>query len=68
MLRRIEAFYDAVPRPGARAERVGPLTLFVHEGVGWPCYARPSPGAGPIAAADAVRRRQVELGVPQALE
>lgn len=70
VLQHIEAFYDAVPRAGARVERVGPLTLFVREGVGWPYYARPSPGAGPITADDvaAVRRRQVELGVPQALE
>ena len=70
MLQRIEAFYDAVPRAGARAERVGPLTLFVREGVGWPYYARPGRQAGPITADDvaAVRRRQVELGVPQALE
>ncbi|MEO7746651.1 MAG: GNAT family N-acetyltransferase, partial [Actinomycetota bacterium] len=70
VLQRIEAFYDAVPRVSARAERVGPLTLFVREGVGWPYYARPGAQAGPITADDvaAVRRRQVELGVPQALE
>ncbi len=70
MLQRIEACYDALPRTGARPEQVGPLTLFVRAGVGWPFYARPSPGAGPVTADDvaAVRRRQVELGVPQALE
>lgn len=76
LLQRIETFYDAVPRQGARVEVVSRLTLFVREGDGWPYYARPAhplPGAiraDEITAADvrAVRARQVELGVPQELE
>ena len=70
MLQRIEDFYDAVPRPRARAERHGPLTLFVREGAGWPFYARPTPGGGPIQPVDvaAVLARQRELGVPEAFE
>ncbi|MFJ6580718.1 GNAT family N-acetyltransferase [Streptomyces sp. NPDC091368] len=71
MLHRIETYYDAVPRSAARAEPFGPLTLFVQEGVGWPYYARPALGhAGevPVAAVEAVRARQRELGVPEAFE
>jgi len=70
VLQRIEDFYDAVPRPRARAERHGPLTLFVREGAGWPFYARPTPGGGPIQPVDvaAVLARQRELGVPEAFE
>ena len=44
--------------------------LFVKEGPGWPYYARPIPGAG-VPTADeiaAVRARQRDLGVPEALE
>ncbi|MFE7509695.1 GNAT family N-acetyltransferase [Streptomyces sp. NPDC057540] len=71
MLHRIETYYDAVPRSAARAEAFGPLTLFVQEGVGWPYYARPALGHGgevPVAAVEAVRARQRELGVPEAFE
>ena len=70
MLQRIEDFYDAVPRPAARAEPFGPLTLFVRVDAGWPFYARPTPGGGPIQPADvtAVLARQRELGVPEAFE
>ncbi|HEX6444848.1 MAG TPA: GNAT family N-acetyltransferase [Streptosporangiales bacterium] len=68
----LERFYDAVPRRGgADAEQIGPLTLFVqrHAG-GYPFYARPTLGAQcvDVAAVDAVRRRQRELGVPEAFE
>jgi ribosomal protein S18 acetylase RimI-like enzyme len=67
---RLERFYDAVPRPYARVEDLGALVLFVREGEGWPYYARPVIGAETPSAADitAVRRRQRELGVPEALE
>jgi N-acetylglutamate synthase-like GNAT family acetyltransferase len=67
---RLERFYDAVPRPDARAEEFGGLVLFVREGPGWPFYARPRPGAETPSAADvtAVRQRQRELGVPEAFE
>ncbi|MGW9449930.1 GNAT family N-acetyltransferase [Streptomyces sp. NPDC055632] len=71
MLKRIEAYYDAVPRSSARAEEFGPLTLFVREGEGWPFYARPAlgyEGEVPVAAVERVRARQRELGVPEAFE
>jgi ribosomal protein S18 acetylase RimI-like enzyme len=67
---RLERFYDAVPRPYATAEDFGGLVLFVREGEGWPYYARPRIGAETPSAADitAVRRRQRELGAPEAFE
>ncbi|MGW6391298.1 GNAT family N-acetyltransferase [Streptomyces sp. NPDC055103] len=71
MLNRIESFYDAVPRPSARAEAHGPLTLFVREGEGWPYYARPTlghTGEVPVDAVEKVRARQRELGAPEAFE
>ncbi|PVC65338.1 GNAT family N-acetyltransferase [Streptomyces sp. CS081A] len=71
VLKRIEAYYDAVPRSSARAEEFGPLTLFVREGEGWPFYARPAlghEGEVPVAAVERVRARQRELGVPEAFE
>ncbi|WP_344465704.1 GNAT family N-acetyltransferase [Kitasatospora kazusensis] len=71
LLDRLESYYDAVPRNGARAEDFGPLSLFVREGAGWPFYARPALGwSGPVEAADVhrVRSRQRELGVPEAFE
>jgi predicted GNAT family acetyltransferase len=69
-LERIEAYYDAVPRSAARTEAIGPFTLFVGTGA-WPYYARPTLGtAHPFTHGDvdAVRARQRELGVPEALE
>jgi GNAT superfamily N-acetyltransferase len=76
LLARIERYYDAAPRPGSRTEEVGPFTLFVNERPGgWPYYARPRLGldvasdGGPTAQdVEAVRGRQRELGVPEALE
>lgn len=67
---RLERFYDALPRPYARVEEIGGLVLFVREGEGWPYYARPRIGADTPSAADitAVRRRQRELGLPEAFE
>jgi len=67
---RLERFYDALPRPYARVEDFGGLVLFVREGEGWPYYARPRVGAPTPSAADitAVRRRQRELGLPEAFE
>jgi ribosomal protein S18 acetylase RimI-like enzyme len=57
-----------VPRSAARVEEHGPLRLFVAEDVPWPYYARPA--GGDITADDvmAMRRRQWELGVPEAFE
>ncbi|MEU9508113.1 GNAT family N-acetyltransferase [Micromonospora sp. NPDC048170] len=68
---RLELFYDAVPRDGARAEEHGALVLFVRDGAGWPYYARPRIDATePPSLADvaAVRERQRELGLPEAFE
>jgi ribosomal protein S18 acetylase RimI-like enzyme len=67
---RLERFYDALPRPYARAEEFGGLVLFAREGEGWPYYARPRLGAQTPSAADitAVRQRQRDLGVPEAFE
>ena len=67
---RLERFYDAVPRDAAVAEDIGGFVLFVRKGEGWPYYARPRLGADTPSAADvtAVRRRQRELGAPEAFE
>jgi ribosomal protein S18 acetylase RimI-like enzyme len=67
---RLERFYDAVPRDAAVAEDIGEFVLFVREGEGWPFYARPRLGAETPSAADitAVRRRQREVGAPEAFE
>ncbi|WP_229075729.1 GNAT family N-acetyltransferase [Actinoplanes sp. DH11] len=67
---RLERFYDALPRPWARTEEIGSLTLFIREGEGWPYYARPRPGSHTPSAADLVdtRQRQRELGLPEAFE
>ena len=66
----IEHYYDAAPRTAARVETIGPFTLFVNEGAGWPYYARPSLGATLFNSEDVarVRDRQRPLGVPEAFE
>jgi GNAT superfamily N-acetyltransferase len=70
VLDRIDRFCDAVPRQWARPLDDGPLRLFTREGPGWPFYARPVPGAGPVGALDVVRMRarQRELRVPESFE
>jgi len=70
LLRHIDAYLDAAPRTGARAEEIGPFTLFVNEGRGWRYYARPTPGATrfTVAAVRAVRERLRELSQPEAFE
>jgi ribosomal protein S18 acetylase RimI-like enzyme len=71
LLDRLERYYDAVPRSAARAEGLGPLTLFVREGQGLPFYARPALGwDGPVGVREVarVRARQRELGVPESFE
>lgn len=70
LLEAIDAYLDAVPRSAATAEAIGPLTLFVRHGRGWPYYARPTPGGGPIEPSDigAVRTRQRELAIPETFE
>lgn len=71
-LDRIEAYYDAVPRPVGRTEEVGPFTLFLaDEATGWDFYARPRLGLDVDVTPEDVRRvlaRQTELGVPRAIE
>lgn len=71
LLARIDAYCDTAPRGSVPPEDHGPLTLFLPHDGSWPYYARPTPGhPAPPTAADvaAVRRRQRELGVPEALE
>ncbi|MGX1615786.1 GNAT family N-acetyltransferase [Micromonospora chalcea] len=71
VLDRLERFYDAVPRDGARCEEYDALVLFVREGAGWPFYARPRLDATEhptLADVTAVRARQRELGLPEAFE
>ncbi|MFC4783587.1 GNAT family N-acetyltransferase [Nocardioides sp. MAHUQ-72] len=71
-LSQIERYYDAVPRPVATVEEVGPFTLFVADpATGWQFYARPRLGLDRDVRPDDVRRvlaRQAELGVPGAVE
>jgi ribosomal protein S18 acetylase RimI-like enzyme len=66
----IERYYDGVPRAAARAERIGPFTLFVRTEPGFPYYARPTLGEHTFTPSDVarVRARQRELGVPQSFE
>ncbi|WBB75368.1 GNAT family N-acetyltransferase [Micromonospora sp. WMMD1128] len=71
VLDRVERFYDAVPRDGARAEEFDALVLFVRDGAGWPFYARPRLDATApptLAEVTAVRSRQRELGLPETFE
>jgi GNAT superfamily N-acetyltransferase len=70
LLERLEIYYDAAPRRGARVEEVGPFTLFVREGPGWPWYGRPRLGEQAFTVEDvrALRARQRELGQAEALE
>ncbi|WP_232664292.1 GNAT family N-acetyltransferase [Pseudonocardia sp. TRM90224] len=70
VLQRIDLFCDAVPRTWATVTDDGPLRLFSRNGPGWPLYARPIPGGGPVTAADVarMRARQRALRVPEAFE
>jgi N-acetylglutamate synthase-like GNAT family acetyltransferase len=70
LLGRLEKFYDAVPRDRAGVEEYGGLVLFVPTGKVGGFYGRPGPGGGRVTAADvaAVRARQRQLGLPEALE
>ncbi|MCW2721007.1 GNAT family N-acetyltransferase [Pseudonocardia sp.] len=70
VLELIDDFCDAVPRSRCTATDDGPLRLFVRNGPGWPFYARPVPGGGPVTQADVerVRARQRELEVAEAFE
>lgn len=70
LLARLETFYDAAPRDRARVEDFSSLVLFVNEGPSWPFYARPATRTATPDAAEimAVRARQRELDLPEALE
>lgn len=71
LLERLDAYYDAVPRPNADVEDLGAFILFVARS-GWPYYARPHRSyAGPPATTKdvlAVRERQRAVAVPEAIE
>lgn len=69
-LRRIDGYLDAVARAATRSEPIGPFTLFVNEGPGWPYYARPTLGSLTVTSGDvaSVRERQRELEVPESFE
>jgi len=70
LLQRIEAYFDAAPRPAADVEEVGPFTVFVSR-IPWRFYARPRrglPGGVGVGDVRAVRARQRELGVREAFE
>jgi GNAT superfamily N-acetyltransferase len=70
LLRRIDRYLDGVPRTASDPEPVGPFTLFVGRKDGWQYYARPTPGTSTVSTADvaAVRERQRELRMPEAIE
>jgi ribosomal protein S18 acetylase RimI-like enzyme len=70
LLERIEAHFDAAPRAAADVEEHGALTLFVSR-IPWRFYGRPRLGLEQDVGADdvaALRERQRELGVREALE
>ena len=70
LLQRIEEHFDAAPRAAADVEEHGALTLFVSR-IPWRFYGRPRLGLGEDVGADdvaALRERQRELGVREALE
>ena len=46
----------------------GSLRLFISQGVPWPYYARPAGGDVSVEDVRAMRRRQWELGIPEAFE
>jgi ribosomal protein S18 acetylase RimI-like enzyme len=70
LLARIEEHFDAAPRSAANVEEHGALTLFVSR-IPWRFYGRPRLGLEHDVGADdvaALRARQRELGVREALE
>ena len=70
LLERIEEHFDAAPRSAADVEEHGALTLFVSR-IPWRFYGRPRLGLEQDVGADdvaALRARQRELGVREALE
>lgn len=71
LLAQLERYYDTAPRAMCETEEVGPFTLFVRRGNGFPYYARPRLGLTEEVTADDVTTvvtRQRELDVPRAVE
>lgn len=70
VMERIDRFCDAVPRQWARVTDTGPLRIFTRTTPGFPFYARPIPGAGPVTPTDVTRVRAAQrgLGVPETFE
>lgn len=72
LLQTLETYYDAAPRPSARAEEVGPFTLYVNtDPDGFAYYARPRLGLiGAVSVDDVMKvlARQQQLEVPRTLE
>ena len=71
LLAELERYYDTAPRAMCDTEEVGPFTLFVRRGNGFPYYARPRLGLTEQVTADdvtTVLSRQRELDVPRAVE
>ena len=70
LLALIDSYCDTAPRATARVEEHGSLVLFVAER-GWPFYARPRLDRTTEPTTEEIRSvlaRQIELGVPRALE
>jgi ribosomal protein S18 acetylase RimI-like enzyme len=72
LLRTLETYYDAAPRPSATTEEIGPFTLFLKtDPDSWDFYARPRLGLETsYTAADVtkVQERQRELRIGQNIE
>jgi GNAT superfamily N-acetyltransferase len=71
LLRRIERYYDAMPRRFSRVEELGPLTLFLGEPGGWTYYARPRLGGEDALVAEDVAAaiaRLRDFGLPESVE
>ncbi|HZC27352.1 MAG TPA: GNAT family N-acetyltransferase [Actinopolymorphaceae bacterium] len=67
---RLEQYLDLLPRANAKAEDIGPFTLFVSNGA-WPYYARPRlahTGGFSSTQVRAVWERQQRLRVPVSFE
>ena len=71
LLAQLERYYDTAPRAMCDTEEIGPFTLFLRRGNGFPYYARPRLGLTENVTADEVTTalsRQRELDVPMAVE
>ena len=48
LLAELERYYDTAPRAMCQTQEVGPFTLFVRRGNGFPYYARPRLGLSEV--------------------